>query len=73
MKIFVIVALAIFNIALQADSLSGLKRALQTLKGQTPISLRVDWSTWMRENGKEQSFHDVFDLEDGSKWTESFW
>lgn len=52
---------------LQADTVSDLRSALQALKGQTPLSLHVERSTWKRVSGKDQSEHDAFQLEDGPK------
>ncbi len=52
---------------LQADTLSDMRGALQALKGQTPLSLRVERHTWERKDGKDESGHENFELEDGPK------
>ncbi len=52
---------------LRADTLSDMRSALQALKGQAPLSLRVERHTWEREGGKDESGHENFELEDGPK------
>ena len=60
------ICLAISSL-LRADTLSDVRSALQSLKGQAPLSLRVERHTWDRENGKDRSEQETFGLEDGPK------
>jgi hypothetical protein len=56
---------------LRADTLSELRSALRSLQGQEPVALRVERHTWKREEGKDTSGHEVFELEDGPKGLQS--
>lgn len=67
MRAFCAIACLALSWPAQADVVSELRNALQALKGQTPLSLRVDRYTWKRINGKDQSAQNSFLLEDGPK------
>ena len=67
MKTIQVLALLAAPCLLGADTLSDLRSALQALKGQAPLSLHIERHTWERKNGKDQSLHESFDVEDGSK------
>lgn len=67
MKVILVAVLLTFPCLLQADALSDMRSALQALKGQAPLSLRVKRYTWKREKGKDHSMNECFDLEDGPK------
>jgi|GEM_PF-4791136 len=67
MKALLFSVLAAVSCLLRGDTLSDMRCALQALKGQAPLSLRVERHTWERRNGKDQAGHESFELEDGPK------